>query len=168
MCTSEWWLPIGSLLAGLAVVCGAFAAHGLDGYLIEKYDGVTKVVAGETVPGAVKYLGDFRTAAEYQMYHALALVAVGLLARRRYGASLAVAGTSFLLGILLFSGSLYVLVLTGVTVLGAITPIGGVAFLVGWGALFVATLPERGSCTPPSPPSTTTTAATSDAEAVRG
>lgn len=141
MCTSRWWLPIGAGLGGIAVILGAFAAHGLDGFLVEKYAGVTKVVAGQNVAGAVKYLADFRTAAEYQMYHAIALMVVGLLSERRYGPALAVAGTSFLLGILLFSGSLYALVLTGITKLGMITPIGGLAFIVGWFALAAAACP---------------------------
>lgn len=162
MCVTNCWLPIGAVLAGLAVVTGAFAAHGLDDFLIEKYDGVTKEVAGETITGAVKYLGDFRTAAEYQMYHALALLAVGLLAERRRGRLLNLAGWSFLVGILLFSGSLYALVLSGVTVLGAITPLGGLAFLVGWGALIGATLPNAGCDPATAPPhGTTETAATS-------
>jgi uncharacterized membrane protein YgdD (TMEM256/DUF423 family) len=130
------WLKIGTLFAGLAVVLGAFAAHGLGDFLLRKYAGMTKEVLGQSIPAASKYLADFKTAAEYQMSHSLALVAVGLLAWHRPGRSLNVAGGAFLLGILLFSGSLYLLVLTGITKLGAITPIGGVLFLIGWGAMF--------------------------------
>jgi uncharacterized membrane protein YgdD (TMEM256/DUF423 family) len=112
------WLRLGAILGGLAVAAGAFAAHGLEGRLSERG------------------LALFETAARYQMYHALAMVAVGLLAgSARPGRALGVAGWSFSLGILLFSGSLYALALSGVRWLGAITPIGGVLFLVGWAAL---------------------------------
>jgi len=125
----------GAIAAALAVVLGAFAAHGLDGFLLQKYDGVTKIVHGQEIPGAVKYMADFKTAAEYQMFHGLALLAVGLLALHRRSSALNWAGKFFLIGILLFSGSLYLLVLTGVRMLGAITPFGGVAFILGWIAL---------------------------------
>ena len=104
-------LVLGSLLGLLAVIAGAFGAHGL---------------SEQDRPA-------FKTGAEYQMYHAIALVLCGLLAGQ--GHRLNVAVWAFLLGVVLFSGSLYLLVLTGVTWLGAITPIGGVLFLVGWLAL---------------------------------
>jgi len=129
------WLLLGALFGGLSVGLGAFAAHGLDKVFTEKYAGQTRVVAGETIPLPRKFLGDFKTGAEYQMYHSLALLAVGLLCQSRPSRSLAVAGYSFVVGILLFSGSLYVLTLTGVTKWGMVTPLGGVAFLVGWAAL---------------------------------
>lgn len=138
------WIMLGAILGGLSVAFGAFAAHGLDGVFVKKYEGQTRVVAGETVPLSKKFLNDFKTGAEYQMTHSLALLAVGILATRRSSGLLNVAGWSFLLGIVLFSGSLYVLTLTGVTKLGMITPLGGVAFLVGWFALAV------GSCCGPS------------------
>lgn len=130
--SSARWLVVGSLLAGLSVGLGAFAAHGLDQVFVKKYEGQTRVVAGETVPLSKKFLNDFKTGAEYQMYHSLALLAVGLLAARRRSSRLTAAGVSFTLGIILFSGSLYILTLTGVTKWGMVTPIGGVAFLVGW------------------------------------
>lgn len=132
------WTMIGAILAGLAVAAGAFAAHGLDRVFTEQYAGKTRIVAGETVPLARKFLGDFKTGAEYQMYHALGLLAVGALAARRPSRAASLAGWSFLLGIVLFSGSLYVLTLTGVTKWGMVTPFGGVAFLVGWVALAIA------------------------------
>ena len=128
---SLFWLRTAALLGGLGVALGAYAAHGLDGTLTDLYAGMTKEVLGTEVPAAQKYLGDFKTAAQYQMYHALALLAVGLLP----GSSRAarnVAGWAFLLGTMLFSGSLYLLVLSGITWLGAITPIGGVLLIVGW------------------------------------
>lgn len=148
MCTSKWWITIGAVLGGLGVTLGAMAAHGLDkNVLVPNFgDMKPKVVAGEELPARAKYLRDFKTAAEYQMYHALAIIAVGLLAERRYNRALAVAGTSFLLGVLLFSGSLYLLVVTGRTNLGAITPFGGVAFIVGWVALAIGAAPAKAAC----------------------
>ena len=101
----------------LAVALGAFGAHGLK----------TRLTA--------ERLATFHTGAQYQMYHALALVLVGLL-----GSRFAVAGWAFVAGTILFSGSLYALCLTDVRALGAVTPFGGVAFLVGWGALLVSAL----------------------------
>lgn len=128
----------GAALAGLAVVTGAFAAHGLDKMLIEKYQNLpAKVVSGQEFAAPYKYLQDFKTAAEYQMYHALGLLAVGLLSLKGRRTSLEVAGWSFLIGIFLFSGSLYLLVLTGVFILGAVTPFGGVSFIIGWVALLI-------------------------------
>lgn len=137
------WIRTGAVLAGLAVVCGALAAHGLDDQFARRYAGQTRLVGGQEVPRAVKHLADFRTAAEYQMYHALGLVAVGLLLRSSAGSrrGLTAAAWAFLVGILLFSGSLYLLTLSGQTWLGAITPLGGTAFIVGWAA-FAAGAPR--------------------------
>ncbi|MDB5341175.1 MAG: hypothetical protein JWN70_6794 [Planctomycetaceae bacterium] len=130
------WLILGAVLAGLSVGSGAFAAHGLDGYFKQKYARAEpREVAGVKIPAAQKYLQDFKTGAEYQMYHALALLLVGLLAQSNRSAAWSVAGWSFLLGTILFSGSLYLLTLTGQRWLGAIVPIGGVLFLVGWAAV---------------------------------
>ena len=129
-------LMLGAVLAGLSVGAGAFAAHGLDGYFKDKYaQSEPREVAGVKIPAAQKYLQDFKTGAEYQMYHALALLLAGLLAQSGRSAAWPVAGWCFLLGIVLFSGSLYVLTLTGQRWLGAIVPIGGVLFFVGWGAV---------------------------------
>lgn len=137
--TGKTWMALGAVLAGLSVAAGAFAAHGLDGYFKEKYANTPpRDVAGTPVPAAQKYLQDFKTGAEYQMYHALALLAVGVVAQNRRSKMVAVAGWSFVIGIVIFSGCLYLLTLTGQRWLGAIVPIGGVAFLVGWGALAVA------------------------------
>lgn len=129
------WLLLGAIFGGLSVGLGAFAAHGLDKVFVEQYAGQTRVVAGETVPLSKKFLNDFNTGAEYQMSHSLALLAVGLLAHRRASVRLVIAGAAFTVGIVLFSGSLYVLTLTGVTKWGMVTPLGGVALLVGWIAL---------------------------------
>lgn len=131
-------------MAGLAVVFGAFAAHGMDKYVQEKYsDMEPKLVAGQEFAASWKYLQDFETAADYQMYHALGLLVVGLMANSRPTKSLQVAGWCLLTGIILFSGTLYLLVLTGQFWLGAITPIGGVLFIVGWAALAWAATKSR-------------------------
>ena len=106
-------LALGALNAAIAVGAGAFGAHGLRARL---------------EPRALEI---FETAARYQMYHALAIVLCGVLATR--GAT--TAGWILQAGIVVFSGSLYALALTGVKGLGAITPLGGLAFLIGWGWL---------------------------------
>ncbi len=118
------FLSIAAILGATSVAFGAFAAHALREKLTER---ATEI---------------FETGARYQMYHALALLLVALLLSRAEAAqsSLVAAGYAFIVGVALFSGSLYALSLTGVKWLGAITPLGGVAFIVGWGCLFVATL----------------------------
>jgi uncharacterized membrane protein YgdD (TMEM256/DUF423 family) len=134
------WFRIGAVLGGLAVAFGAFAAHGLDDYFAKKYrDFPSKTAAGFEVPASWKYLQDFKTGAEYQMYHSLALLAVGLAAARTMKRrALDLAGWCFLSGIVLFSGSLYALTLTGDKYWAFVTPFGGVLFLVGWAALAFA------------------------------
>src|SRR5438552_6063574 len=108
-------------LAGfLGVALGAFGAHGLRGRL------------------SPDMLAVFETGVRYHMYHALALILVGLMLGRWNGWLIQTAGWCFVAGILLFSGSLYALALTGVTNLGAVTPIGGLAFLAGWACLAFA------------------------------
>lgn len=130
------WLRIGAVLGGLAVAVGAFGAHGLKGRL------ETAVEAGSlSREDFERKLATFQTGVEYQMSHALALVAVGLLmtlARSSPGPAASVAAWAFLVGVVLFSGSLYALVLSGQRWLGMITPFGGLAFLAGWIALAVA------------------------------
>jgi uncharacterized membrane protein YgdD (TMEM256/DUF423 family) len=117
-----FWLRIGAIWGFLAVAMGAFGAHRLKDRLAE-----------------LGTAANFQTAAQYHMYHALALVALGVLAvAGRTGTALTVAGWSFLAGSLIFSGSLYILSITGMKWLGAITPIGGVLLLVGWAALAIA------------------------------
>lgn len=138
--TGRCWLLLGAILGGLSVGLGALAAHGLDKIFVAQYAGQTRVVAGETVPLAKKFLNDFKTGADYQMTHSLALLAVGLLVDRRSSRLLAIAGGAFTAGIGLFSGSLYILTLTGVTKWGMVTPLGGVAFLVGWMSLAIGVI----------------------------
>lgn len=111
---SRLFLEVGAASGFLGVALGAFAAHILEGRL------------------TAHYLEVFETGVRYQMYHAIALVLVALAFERWPSAALATAGWCFVAGILVFSGSLYVLSLTGVRWLGAITPLGGVAFLAGW------------------------------------
>lgn len=153
--TGTRWVSIGCLFCGLAVAFGAFAAHGLNEVFSKKYAGQTREVAGQTLPLATKFLNDFRTGAEYQMYHGLALIAVGLVAERQPSRRATFAAWAFTVGIVLFSGSLYILTLSGVTKWGAVTPLGGVAFLIGWFFLAIsfagkAATPAQSGQSPPS------------------
>lgn len=120
---------IGALSAGLAVAAGAFGAHALRARI------------------EPRLLEVFETGARYQMYHALALLAVAWLLDRvadpqqpdsRAARAATIAGWAFIAGTVLFSGSLYAMAFTGIRVLGAITPLGGVAFLTGWASLALA------------------------------
>jgi len=110
------WLALGSIFMFLAVALGAFGRHALKARL------------------SPEMLETFEIATRYLVYHALALIAVSLLAPRT-GAVVQVAGVLFAAGIVIFSGSLYALALTGTRWLGAITPIGGLLLLAGWLAL---------------------------------
>jgi uncharacterized membrane protein YgdD (TMEM256/DUF423 family) len=112
-----------SALAGfIGVALGAFGAHGLRGRLTPEM------------------LAVFETGVRYQLVHAVALLAVAGLMERLGGRLIAAAGWLFLAGMVLFSGSLYLLALTGITILGAITPLGGLAFLAGWACLAFAAI----------------------------
>lgn len=116
------WLVIAAINGGLAVASGAFAAHGLQGRL------------------DTQALQTFETGARYHMYHALAIGLAALAMRDAAAGPATSAAGFFLAGILLFSGSLYLLALTGVRWFGFVTPFGGVCFLIGWGLLaFAAT-----------------------------
>jgi uncharacterized membrane protein YgdD (TMEM256/DUF423 family) len=108
------FFTIGSLSAFLAVGLGAFGAHALKSRL------------------STDLLGTFEVGVRYQMYHALALVAVGWAHTRWPGPLLTSSGWLFIAGTVVFSGSLYLLSLSGVRWLGAITPVGGLALLAGW------------------------------------
>lgn len=122
------FLSLGALLGGIAVALGAFGAHGLK-----------KIVPPETV-------GTFQTGVQYQMYHALALVAVAIIFDKIPGRLIEWSGLSFCIGILLFSGSLYLLTFlkatgkVGLEGIGIITPFGGLFFIVGWILLFLGAL----------------------------
>tara|TARA_R110000868_G_scaffold56666_4_gene175249 strand:- start:2816 stop:3238 length:423 start_codon:yes stop_codon:yes gene_type:complete len=111
------WLTLGALSGFLAVAFGAFGAHAL---------------ANRATP---EELNAFEIGARYHMYHALALIAVAWLATQGESALVNMAGWAFMAGIVLFSGSLYVLGITGSRALVLATPLGGVAFLIGWACL---------------------------------
>lgn len=121
---AQIFLSLAAILGGLSVAAGAFASHALREKISERA------------------LEIFETGARYQMYHALALflVAILLIKLESPPVSLIASAWSFIIGIALFSGSLYALSLTGIKYLGAITPLGGVAFIFGWGALAFAAL----------------------------
>ncbi|MFB2921249.1 MULTISPECIES: DUF423 domain-containing protein [Aerosakkonema] len=116
------FLSVAAILGGLSVALGAFGAHALQEKLTERS------------------LEIFETGVRYQMYHALALLLVALLLTRAEvpQTSLIASGFAFIAGVVIFSGSLYALSLSGIKWLGAITPLGGVAFMVGWGCLALA------------------------------
>jgi len=119
----RWALALGAVAGLLAVMSGAFGAHGLRNVVSERG------------------LEVFQTAVSYQMYHALALVIASLMPALGQGRRLlSIACGFWLAGILLFSGSLYLLVLTGTHWLGPVTPVGGVCFMVGWALLVAAAL----------------------------
>jgi uncharacterized membrane protein YgdD (TMEM256/DUF423 family) len=112
----------GAVSACIAVAAGAFGAHALKSRL------------------AADMLAVFEVGARYQMYHALALLACAWAVTKWPGTLVSAAGWLFILGTLLFSGSLYVLSLTGLRWLGAITPLGGIALLAGWICLAAAAI----------------------------
>ena len=111
--TPRTWIIAGSLHMALAVILGAFAAHALKSMLDEYSTDIYKT-------------GNF-----YHFIHALALIMVGVL-QQQFDLDLTISGFSFFIGIVLFSGSLYSIALTGIKGLGAITPIGGLLFIIGW------------------------------------
>jgi uncharacterized membrane protein YgdD (TMEM256/DUF423 family) len=114
------WFAVGAFAGMLGVALGAFGAHGL---------------RSRVTP---EMLAVFETGARYQMYHAIALLAVGWAAARWTSPWVNAAGALFAAGILLFSGSLYLLALTGTRGWGAVTPVGGLAFILGWACLGLA------------------------------
>lgn len=111
------WISVAAAAGFLGVALGAFGAHALKARLTPDL------------------LDVWKTAVEYQMFHVAALLAVGILVRQVPSSLLHAAAGCFALGILVFSGSLYALALSGVRMLGAITPIGGLLFLAGWALL---------------------------------
>jgi uncharacterized membrane protein YgdD (TMEM256/DUF423 family) len=118
---AAFWIRSGSLLAALAIVTGAFGAHGLQGQL------------------SPAMMSVYEKAVHYHAYHALGLFVVAFVRQYRPEARRAIwAGRLMLVGIVFFSGSLYVLSLTGLSWLGAVTPIGGLAFIAAWLMLFFA------------------------------
>jgi len=120
--SASGWFASGAIAAGIGVMLGAFGAHGL------------KSRVGPDL------LVIFETGVRYHMYHALALLAVGWAAARWSTPLVHGAGWAFIAGIVIFSGSLYVMTLTGLRWLGAVTPLGGLAFIAGWLLLAAAAL----------------------------
>jgi uncharacterized membrane protein YgdD (TMEM256/DUF423 family) len=120
----QTFLTIAAIFAGTAVGAGAFASHALRSFLSDRA------------------LEIFETGARYQMYHALGLLAIALLLQRAEFAppTLTYAGYALITGTLIFSGSLYVLSLSNIKWLGAITPLGGMFLIGGWGLLAIAAL----------------------------
>ena len=116
------WFTVGAFAAAIGVALGAFGAHALKSRVSEDL------------------LTVFETGVRYQMYHALALMAVAWAATRWPGAWINASGWLFTIGILIFCGSLYLMTFTGIRWLGAITPIGGLCFILGWIAMAVASL----------------------------
>ena len=108
------FLAIGAISGCLAVILGAFGAHGLKDVL----DEYGKSIYEKTVL--------------YHMFHTMAILVVGLIEKMQPEMQLSIAGWAFVLGIILFSGSLYILSITGIKLLGMFTPIGGVLFIIGW------------------------------------
>ena len=121
----RFWLIAAAVLGFLSVALGAFGAHALKNVL----NSYSREI--------------YEKAVQYQMFHTAALLLVGLLQNLHPHNSLAGPGWSFLLGIVLFSGSLYMLALTGASWWGAITPLGGLAFLLGWAWLAYALLRQK-------------------------
>jgi len=119
-------IVLGASFAGLAVVLGAFGAHGLEARLTERA------------------LATWHTGVQYQFLHALALLVIAALWARLAGGWGTAAAVAFVVGILLFSGSLYALALGAPRVLGAVAPIGGTLFVLGWIALVIAALRHAG------------------------
>ena len=123
--TAKLFLSLGSISGALAVMIGAFGAHGLKDKLSEEM------------------LAIYKTGVEYHFYHTFALLVIGLVAMHVKSPLLTASGWSMAAGIVIFSGSLYALSISGVRVLGAITPIGGLCFIAGW-VLLVAAIIKAG------------------------
>ncbi|WP_025673380.1 DUF423 domain-containing protein [Salinivibrio socompensis] len=126
------WISIAALGAGLAVGLGAFAAHGLKPVLSDYQ------------------LAIFKTGVNYQMWHSLALLGLCALASRLSTRLFNWVAWAWLVGVICFSGSLYLLALTDMHWLGPITPVGGVSFLIGWGGLAVGAWRTNASLSSPS------------------
>jgi uncharacterized membrane protein YgdD (TMEM256/DUF423 family) len=121
------WLACGAILAALAVASGAFGAH-----LLKPRIARDPALSAEEI---AKRLETYETAARYHMYHAIALVLLGLAATAGHPRAFDLAGGCFLVGIAVFSGGCYALALGAPKILGAIVPIGGLSFIAGWLAL---------------------------------
>ena len=124
----------GAVLGFTGVACGAFGAHWVAGFVETAYPDPAL---------AARRLGNWQTAADYHLRHAVAVAVCGLLAVHAPSRTLTAAACCFGAGAVVFSGSLYALVLTGAAWLGAVTPLGGVLLLAGWGLLGTAAWRSR-------------------------
>lgn len=126
------YIAIAAILGGLAVIFGAFGAHGLESITTEE-----------------KILHGFQTGVQYQMYHALALLIVALLYDKLSAHWVKLAGSCFIIGVILFSGSLYLLTFLSiresnvVKFVGPVTPVGGLFFIAGWLCLLIAAIKQK-------------------------
>jgi uncharacterized membrane protein YgdD (TMEM256/DUF423 family) len=127
----RYWLVMGALFGLTSVALGAFGAHGLERVLAQ---------ADYEAAQQVRLLDDWEVAARYQMYHALALSVVGVLSSRAPRRSLNIAGGLFSLGVLVFSGCLYLYVLTGAKPWAMIVPLGAVSLMLGWMGLAIGAM----------------------------
>lgn len=133
--SGKTWLIVGAILGALSVGSGAFGAHWLK-------DEIPKWYAEPELQ--VKRLGDWETAARYQMYHALAIIAVGLAMGSSTGRMWNASAICFMLGTAIFSGSLYCLVISTNRLWGAVTPVGGLLMILGWVLFALAAAQKRG------------------------
>lgn len=117
---SKTWIEIGAILLTLAVIIGAFGAHGLKSKI------------------SPEMLQIYKTGVEYHFYHALGILIIAVIGMHLQSNLIMWSGICMFAGIVLFSGSLYVMAVTGVKWLGAVTPIGGLSFVAGWILLFLA------------------------------
>ena len=125
MRTMQLWIVLGAIFGLMSVVAGALGTHALTAYL------------------NADALDTFQTAVRFQMYHALALLATGLLSDRWKSGLISLAGALFATGVVLFSGSLYILAFTGIGVLGAVAPVGGVILIAGWTTLIIGAIRRK-------------------------
>lgn len=116
---NKFFILSGSIIGLLGVAIGAFGAHALKNFLETSQRTET-----------------FETGVKYMFYHSLALILVGILQKEFPASAVTNAGWAFLIGTVIFSGSLFLLCATGIKILGAVTPIGGVAMIIGWALLF--------------------------------
>lgn len=140
---ARMWMVIAGLVGAAGVGIGAFGAHGLPSRLED---------AGLTVREIDRRMETFQIGVRYHMYHALALLAVAVLARGFSHRRLNLAGAAFLLGTFIFSGFLYAIALTGIKVLGLIVPVGGVLLIAGWLAVAWAGVAMTEGRSDPEPP----------------
>ena len=124
LATSRTFIVLGALTLLLGVALGAFAAHGLKSVL------------------SPELLNIFKTAVDYQFIHGLGLIFCGLIYQQHQQKFIKLSGWLLLAGIIIFSGSLYLLVITDIRWLGAITPLGGTAFILAWASLIVGMLKD--------------------------